>query len=52
MIRKAEQGDLLRFSDPQWLQTLSSGANLLLWGIFVNVAVSVVGLVGMLPVRL
>jgi hypothetical protein len=37
------QGDLLRFSDPQWLQTLSSGANLLLWGIFVNIAVSVVG---------
>src|SRR4051812_24406743 len=36
-------GDLLRYADPQWLQNLSAGANLVLWGIVVNLFVSIVG---------
>jgi hypothetical protein len=37
------QGDLLRYGDPQWLQNLSAGANLVLWGICVNLFVTIVG---------
>jgi hypothetical protein len=36
-------GDLLRYGDPQWLQNLSAGANLVLWGICVNLFVTIVG---------
>src|SRR3954454_11897817 len=36
-------GDLLRFGDPKWLQNLSAGATLVLWGIFVSLFITIVG---------
>src|SRR5688500_6889706 len=35
-------GDLLRFSDPRWLQRLAQGATLLFWGIILAIAVGIV----------
>ncbi len=32
-------GDLLRFADPKWLQTISSGLSLVLWGVLVSMLV-------------
>jgi hypothetical protein len=39
----AVHGDLLRYSDPQWLRDLSKGAGLAFWGVFIAAAVSVAG---------
>ncbi len=36
-------GDQLRFSDPQWVATLARGANWILWGVLINLLLTVVG---------
>ena len=36
-------GDLLRYSEPRWLQNLSSGAGFVFWGLLLSIAVSFVG---------
>ena len=30
-------GDLLRFADPKWVETLGRGASLILWGVLASV---------------
>ncbi len=30
------QGDLLRFADPDWLESLARGLNFILWGVAVH----------------
>jgi hypothetical protein len=39
----AVHGDLLRYSEPQWLQGLSTGAAFCFWGILASIAVGFVG---------
>lgn len=36
-------GDLLRYSEPQWLQNLSKGAAFAFWGVFVSMATVIIG---------
>jgi hypothetical protein len=36
-------GDLLRYSDPEWVMNLANGAAFLFWGILLGIAVSIVG---------
>ncbi len=38
-------GNLLRFSDPQWVDKLARGVNLILWGIVALIASFIVGMV-------
>lgn len=37
------RGDLLRFGDPRWVETLARGLNLILWGLVVSILAGAVG---------
>ncbi len=42
-VGRSLHGDLLRFCDPDWVQTLASGMNWIVWGIIIGVALSCAG---------
>lgn len=45
MVGLSVSGDLLRFSDPEWVQGLGSGVRLILWGVVVMIVAMAAGVV-------